>query len=137
MYRRHPSSNMYQRTRTSKFLTRLLHSPVYRKAHDIDRVTSDIQRYMSSEDKNGHVPVVLLHYVECSKGKTHLAVSVLLRSDSGDPGSCIQGDLTQGANVSLAMCAKLGLVLFATVPISYTTNMSGLHITSVGVLDLG
>lgn len=127
---------MYERTRTSKFLTGLLHSPVYRRAHDIDRITQDIQRYLSAEDLEKHVLVVLLHYVECPKGRTHLAVSVLLNSDSNAPGSCIQGDLTRGANVSLGMCAKLGLVLHETVPVQYTANLSGLHVTPQGVSNL-
>lgn len=128
---------MYQRTRASKFLTGLLHSPVYRKAHRIDRVTADIQRYLSSDDMEGHITVVLLHYVEDSKGRTHLAVTVLLNSDSRAPVSCIQGDLTHGANVAAAMCAKLKLVMFANVPVQYTTNLSGLHVTSKGVANLG
>lgn len=137
MYQRTLTSDGYERTLTAKFLTGLLHSPVYRRAHGIDRVTSDIHQYLSTQDKGGNVPMVLLHYVESAKGKTRLAVSVLLRSDPEGSVSSIQGDLTRGANLAAAMCAKLGLVMFATVPISYTTNMSGLHITSVGVLDLG
>lgn len=128
---------MYQRTRTSKFLTGLLHSPVYRSAHGIDRVTSDIQRFLSSEDMKKSITVAMLHYVEDPKGMTHLAVTVLLNSDSNDPGSCIQGDLTTGANLALAMCAKLKLVLFATVPVQYTANLSGLHVHSKGVANLG
>lgn len=128
---------MYQRTRTSKFLTGLLSSEVYRRAHGIDRVTQDIQRYLSSEDLEKKVTVAMLHYVEDPKGRTHLAVSVLLNSDSNAPGSCIQGDITQGANVAVAMCAKLKLVLFATVPVQYTTNLSGLHVNSKGVANLG
>jgi hypothetical protein len=121
---------MYQLTRTSKFLTKLLYSPVYRRAHGIDRITSDIARYLSSEDLENHITVALLHYVEDAKGRTHLGVSVLLNSDSNAPGSCIQGDITQGANVAAAMCAKLKLVMFATAPVQYTANLSGLHITS-------
>ena len=127
---------MYQRTSSSRFLMRFLHSPVYRKAHRIDRVTSDIQRYLSSGDLEGHITVAMLHYVECPKNRTHLAVTVLLNSDSRVP-SCIQGDLTQGANVAAALCAKLKLVLFATVPVQYTTDLSGLHVTSKGVANLG
>lgn len=127
---------MYQRTHTSKFLTGLLHSPVYRRAHGIDRITSDIQRYLSSEDTGKNISVVLLHYVEGPTGKTYLGVSALINSDPNAPGSCIQGDLTRGANLSVAMCAKLKLVLFATVPVQYTTNLSGLHVHSKGVGNL-
>lgn len=70
-------------------------------------------------------------------GRPRQGVTVLLKSDTNDPGSCIQGDITRGANVAAAMCAKLKLVMFATVPIQYTTNLSGLHVTSKGVLDAG
>jgi len=126
----------YRHTPASKFLTRLLHSPVYRKAHGIDKVLSDIQRYLSTPEYDGHILVFMLHYVGCPKGMTHLAVTALLESDSGDPGSCIQGALTNGMNLSLMMCAELGLVLFKTVPASFTTDMRGLHVHSKQVPNL-
>jgi hypothetical protein len=122
---------MYKRTPRSKFLTNLLHNPTYRKAHHIDTLILDIQRALSN-DWNNLVAVVLLHYVEGTGGKMHLAVNVLVKSDVRDPGSCIQGELTQGVNFALEMCGDLGLVFAKAVPASYTTELSGLHITRNG-----
>lgn len=131
---------MYERTDTSRFLTRLLHNPVYREAHKVTRVTDAIQAFLARpECKN--IGMVLVHYVGeevpvGERGGVCLAATALLHSDSNSPGSCIQGDLTQATNLFLAMCMEVGITPYEVVPISYTTNLSGLHVSARGITNL-
>lgn len=126
----------YERTSSSRFLTGLLHSPVYRKAHGIDAIIQGVQKYLAGYIGERGIGIALLHYVEDDKGRTRLAVTALLNSDSGAPASCIQGALTRSTNHALQMCAEFDLVLFGVVPIQFTTNLSGLHISADGVSNL-
>lgn len=122
---------MYQRTSVSKFLTHLLHSPVYRKAHDIDSITKSLQDTLFRLDRNREIlPVIILHYVSDCKNRTCLAITALVNSDSCHPGSCIQGEVSEGANTALRLCSDLGIPLFSVIPASYTTDLSGIHVTA-------
>lgn len=126
----------YERTNTSRFLTQLLHSPVYRKAHRVDAIIQGVQRSLTGFVGREYIPTALLHYVEDDKGRNRLAVTALLNSNSSDPASCIQGALTRGTNIALQMCAENDLILFGVVPVQFTTNLSGLHITADAVPNL-
>lgn len=126
----------HSRTDSSRFLTRLLHSPVYRKTHGIDDIIHNIQNSLRTQIGQRQIPIALLHYVEDKNGKSRLAVTALLNSNSNAPASCIQGELTSGTNLALQMCAEYDLVLFGVVPVSFTTNLSGLHISAEHVSNL-
>jgi hypothetical protein len=128
---------MNKHTKASRFLTELLFSHVYRKAKGIDDLTKNLREMLSEPEAKYHVALFLLHYAEDQKGKPRLCANVLLKSDSTAPGSCIQGQLTRGTNLALGICQRLGLVLSEIVPVSFTTYLGGLHITSDGVTNLG
>jgi hypothetical protein len=121
--------------KTAGFRTRLLYSPVYRRAHGIDRVIAAVTAGYQDPLVKKHIAVFMLRYVEDDKG-CRLGLMALIHSDSNLPGSCIQGDMATGANCALEVCRKVGLDLLSVVPVSYTTSLSGIHIGPSGATNL-